>query len=180
MSLHFSQIFRRQAGMLGDTCQHLRSKLLLIMKCENAVGPTYPSKHAVRSARLPFDRPTNAKQGSEDLTSFGRRPMAHDDTANTSFSSGISSPYSSLSAMTRKANASAFETASFRLSPYAMTPGSAGISAIHRPSSSLSISTFILSPQQVINPGIPPGPDCGRVAGVCARPWPRSGGFVRV
>ena len=69
-----------------------RADLFAIMKCENVVGPTDPGKNAMRGAGLPFDRPTNAKQGSEDLTGFGRRPTAHGDTANTSLSSGISSP----------------------------------------------------------------------------------------
>jgi len=98
---------------------------------------------AVRCAGLAFDCPTNAEQRSEDLTGSGWRPWTHAETANTSLSSGISSPCSSLSARTRKANASAFEIASFRLSPHAITPGSSGISAIQRPPSSLSIPIFM-------------------------------------
>ena len=37
---------------------------------------------------LSFDCPTNAKQGSEDLTGSGCRPLTHADTANTSLSYG--------------------------------------------------------------------------------------------
>ena len=131
--------------MLCDAGQYPRADFLAFVKGENVIGPTRTSPNAVRSARLPFTRPTNAKQRGQNLPGFGRRPMAH-DIANTSLSSGISSPYSSRSAIARNANALAFETASFRLSPYAMTPGSSGISAIHRPSSSLSISIFIINP----------------------------------
>ncbi len=45
--------------------------------------------------------------------------------------------------MTLRASASIFWTASYWSVPYAITPGSSGISAIHRPSSSISTSTFI-------------------------------------
>jgi len=57
--------------MLGNPRQHLRSDLFAIMKCKNVIRPTGPSKNAVGSARLPFDYPTNAKQGSEDLMGSG-------------------------------------------------------------------------------------------------------------
>ena len=57
--------------MLGNARQHLRSDLFMIMKCENIVRPTGPSKNTVRGAGLPFDCPTNAKQSTEDLTGSG-------------------------------------------------------------------------------------------------------------
>ncbi len=57
--------------MLGNPRQHLRSDLFTIMKCKNVIGPARPSKNAVGSPRLPFDRPTNAKQGSEDFMGSG-------------------------------------------------------------------------------------------------------------
>ena len=57
--------------MLGNPCQHLRSDLFTIMKCENVIRPAGPSKNTVGSARLPLDYPTNAKQGSEDLMGSG-------------------------------------------------------------------------------------------------------------
>jgi hypothetical protein len=64
----FLQIFRGKTSMLGNTCQHLRPDLFTIMKWENIVRPSRASKNAVRSTGLPFDRPTNSKQGKEDLT----------------------------------------------------------------------------------------------------------------
>ena len=64
----FLQIFRRKAGMLGNTPQHLRPDLFTIMKCENVVRPARASKNAVRGTGMPFDGPTNSKQGSKDLT----------------------------------------------------------------------------------------------------------------
>jgi hypothetical protein len=57
--------------MFGNPRQHLRSDLFTIMKCENVIRPIGTSKNAVGSARMPFDYPTNAKQGSEDLMGFG-------------------------------------------------------------------------------------------------------------
>jgi hypothetical protein len=41
------------------------------MKCKNIIRPASPSKNAVGSPRLPFDRPTNAKQGSEHFMGSG-------------------------------------------------------------------------------------------------------------
>jgi hypothetical protein len=64
----FLQIIRGKAGMLGNTHQHLRSDLITVMKSEDVVRPARASKNSVRGTRLPFDRPTNSKQGSEDLT----------------------------------------------------------------------------------------------------------------
>jgi len=57
--------------MLGNTRQHLRSDLITIMKCENVVRPARASKNAVRGAGLPFDHPTNSKQGIEDSPGSG-------------------------------------------------------------------------------------------------------------
>ena len=57
--------------MFGNTRQHLRPDLFTIMKCENVVQPARASKNTVRGTGLPFDRPTNSKQGSEDLTGSG-------------------------------------------------------------------------------------------------------------
>src|SRR5260370_41767359 len=48
----------------------------------------------------------------------------------------------STSAMTRKASAYAFLLASSSVVPYTITPGTAAISAIQRPSSSRSVSIF--------------------------------------
>ena len=52
--------------MLGNTRQHLGHDLFSVMKCKNAVRPARAGKNAVRGTRLPFDGPTNSKQGSQD------------------------------------------------------------------------------------------------------------------
>jgi len=57
--------------MLGNASQHLRTDIFTIMKCENVVRPARAIKNAVRGTGLPFDRPTNSKQGSEDLVGSG-------------------------------------------------------------------------------------------------------------
>jgi len=56
--------------MLGDPCQHLRAYFFTIMECKNVIRLIGTGKHTMRSAVLPLDYPTNAKQGSEDLLSF--------------------------------------------------------------------------------------------------------------
>ena len=65
----FLQVFRGEAGMLGNPRQHLRSDLSTIMKCEHVIRPAGPGKNTVRSAGLSFDYPTDAKQSGEDLIS---------------------------------------------------------------------------------------------------------------
>ena len=55
--------------MLGDPCQHLRAYFFTIMEYKNVIRPM-TEKNTMRSAVLPFDYPTNAKQGSEHLLSF--------------------------------------------------------------------------------------------------------------
>ena len=57
--------------MLGNTRQHLWTDFFTIMKCENIIRPARPSENTVRGTGLPFDCPTNAKQGSEDLMGSG-------------------------------------------------------------------------------------------------------------
>ena len=56
--------------MLGDPCQHLRAYFFSIMECKKVIRPIGAGKNAMRSAALPFDYPTNAKQGGEDLLSL--------------------------------------------------------------------------------------------------------------
>ncbi len=67
----FLQVFRGEAGMLGNPRQHFRSDLFTFMKCKNVIRPARTSKNTVGSPRLPFDGPTNAKQGSQDLMGSG-------------------------------------------------------------------------------------------------------------
>ena len=57
--------------MFGDPRQHLWPDFFPFMECEYIIGPTGPRKNTVRGAGLPFDDPTNAKQGSKDLIASG-------------------------------------------------------------------------------------------------------------
>jgi hypothetical protein len=65
-----SQVFRSKACMLGDPRQHFRAYFFTIMECKDVVRPTGTDKNPMRSAMVPFDDPTDAKQGGEDLISF--------------------------------------------------------------------------------------------------------------
>jgi hypothetical protein len=53
--------------MFGNASQHLRPDLFAIMECEYVVRPARASKDAVSGTGLPFDRPTDSKQGRENL-----------------------------------------------------------------------------------------------------------------
>ena len=136
-----SGIVGRQSRALGDTGEHARPDFLAIVEGENEIRPALTGKNAVRGSALTFDHPPEREQGGEDTAGFARRPETHAGTRNVSARSGTASPASMRSARMRSARDSARSTASFRLAPYARHPGNAGISAIHRPSSSWSIST---------------------------------------
>src|SRR5579863_5821008 len=85
--------------------------------------------------------PSLAKQGFVHSTRFSARPDAH-AIARVKLidEGGSSSQCSTLSATARNAIAYAFTIASCLSPPYAIAPGTSGISAIHRPSFSRSIS----------------------------------------
>jgi hypothetical protein len=70
------EIVRREAGVLGDTRQHTRSDLFIIVKAEDVVGPARPTQCAM-GAGAPLKSPANPKQGGIDASGFGRTPCAH-------------------------------------------------------------------------------------------------------
>ena len=95
----------------------------------------------MRATHMLLDPPADVKPGSEDKTSPGCRPTAHAETAKrTAKLSGTGSPFSTRSARTRRPRAWTRATASAGLEPETIRPGSEGISASHRPSSSCSTS----------------------------------------
>jgi len=69
-------------------------------------------------------------------------PLAQAGAQSSVIERGTFLEFSTSSAMTRKANAYAFLLASSSVAPYTITPGTAAISAIQRPSSSRSVSMF--------------------------------------
>jgi hypothetical protein len=83
--------------------------------------------------------PTDSLQSGQHSTCFAAWPLAHTKAKDNV--RGAESCFSMRSASTRSAIASVRANASSRVLPYDMTPGSSGISAIQRPSSSRSNST---------------------------------------
>ena len=91
-------------------------------------------------SRLPFDCPAYSQQRRKDSPSASARPLIHAALNEMFRSSGPASPCSRRSARMRRASAWTLAVASSGVAPYVITPGSSTTSAIHRPSSSCSIS----------------------------------------
>src|SRR5690242_10635669 len=91
-------------------------------------------------AFLGNDRPTFSAQRLQDTGRLGAAPLVQAGILRTLIESGMSRDFSTSSAMAYKASANAFACASWMVLPYAMAPGTSGISAIQRPSVSCSIS----------------------------------------
>jgi hypothetical protein len=140
-----SEVSWSQAGPPSDSGEHVRADLFAVVKSKDVIRPIGSCQYSMRCSGLALDRPTDAEQSRQDQASLARRPTTHAGTAKSSSSSGTVSPCSIRSAMTRRASVSALATASALLSPYAITPGKSGISAIHRPSDSRSISIFMMA-----------------------------------
>src|SRR5437764_9461436 len=70
------------------------------------------------------------------------RPLAQADTGSTLIESGMLLDFSTSSATAYNASAYALALASSIEAPYAIAPGTSGISAIHGPSVSRSISNW--------------------------------------
>ena len=99
----FLQIFWFQPGPLGNSRQHARIDFFAIVKCEHIVWPIWTGEDTVGSFGLALDTPSAPQKGGKHLPGFGRRPVGHAGTAKSSSSSGIASPWSSRSAITRRA-----------------------------------------------------------------------------
>src|SRR5687767_8160650 len=134
-----SKIVGLQPSVFCNASEHLRADLFLFMERENEVGPTITLKHPMRAGPSLLD-PADSSQGGQNSSRLCCRPV-HPWMEKTPWTSGMSSPCSSLSARTRNARAFVRATASSREEPYASTPGSSGISPTQRPSVSRSIST---------------------------------------
>src|SRR5262249_17029492 len=114
------------------------------MKRENVVRRTKPLQYPVR-AGLPLYTPTDAEEGGQDALRLRGRPLGHAASKNSAISGGSASPFSIRSAITLNASTLVLARASASVAPYAITPGSAGISAIQRPSSSRSVSILSIA-----------------------------------
>src|SRR6266700_561987 len=93
-------------------------------------------------AFLRNDTPPIANERAEYDFSFVARPLAQAEILRTLIESGMSFDFSTSSATAYNASAYAFALASSTVVPYAIAPGTSGISAIQRPSVSRSISNW--------------------------------------
>ena len=133
------QVRWREASAFGDTRQHSRSDLFVVVECEHEIRPAVTLERSMGTG-LPLDPPANPNEGGQHAAGPGGRPAAHAAWKVTLRNSAGASRCSRRSAITRSASAWTRATASSRSWPYAMTPAKAGTSASQRPSSSRSIS----------------------------------------
>lgn len=61
----FLQVFRGETSVFSDPRQHFGAYLVTVAKRENIIGPTGAGENTMRGAALPFDCPTDTKQGGE-------------------------------------------------------------------------------------------------------------------
>jgi hypothetical protein len=92
---------------------------------------------------LSLELPSQPIERVEQRPRFDGSPLPHAGVRNRLLISGTSSPFSSLSAITRSAMALALEIAEDFVVEYTSTPGRSGTSAIQRPSVSFSVSIVI-------------------------------------
>jgi hypothetical protein len=88
------------------------------------------------------DMPAISHKRTEDNICLRARPRSQAGMRRILIESGISLDFSTSSATAYSARAYALAFASSWVSPYAIAPGTSGISAIQRPSSSRSISNW--------------------------------------
>ena len=112
-----SEVLRPQTRPASNSGQHPWTDLLAIVKGENKVGPSGASQNPMGSSGLPLDLPADPQQGRQDQPGLPRAPLAHAATENTSTNSGIASPCSRRSAITRNAKAFTFAKASSCVCP---------------------------------------------------------------
>src|SRR5271163_4912203 len=109
------------------------------MKPEHVVPVIRMAQFDVRTP-LRNDRPTFSEKCRLHCFCLGTRPLAQAEMVRMLIDSGMSLDFSTSSAIAYSARAYAFALASSADDPYAIAPGTSGISAIHRPSVSLSTS----------------------------------------
>jgi hypothetical protein len=112
---------------------------LIVVESEHVVPIIGMVQFNVRSLLTNYG-PTFSEEGPLDYFRLGTAPLAQADIGRILIESGMSLDFSTSSAIAYSASAYAFAFASSSDDPYAMAPGTSGISAIQRPSVSRSIS----------------------------------------
>jgi len=125
--------------MLCYPSQGSRPQFHRVMPRPDVIWVAFTLQFDMGGARsLWLRRPSDRKQGLVHAFCFAARPVAHKKCIDL----GGFLRCSVRSASTRKARATAATSASPLVGPYAITPGSSGMSANQRPSSSCSNSTL--------------------------------------
>ena len=86
------QVLRSQAGSFGNSGQHPRTNLVVVMKGEYEIGPICAFQYTVGRARMAFDTPANPQQSGKYSTRLRGWPTTHATTAKTRSNSGTGSP----------------------------------------------------------------------------------------
>jgi hypothetical protein len=132
-----SQVFWGQSSVFRYFLECDWAKLFRLMPCPCVVSESRTFKPTMRRPRpLWFRFPANSEERLIDAICLGAWPIAHKNWIDF----GGFLTCSVRSAITRRASAVTAISASFFVFPYAMTPGSSGTSANHRPSVSCSKS----------------------------------------
>lgn len=126
--------------MLGNSRQRSGTNLLTIIECKCIVRMVFMLKSLLKSSLALFSQSLRL-QGCLYLPCFERGPFANSGCGSEDWILiGSDSPFSSRSATTRRAKSSTFAIAYVDEPPQARTPVNSGISAIQRPSISVSHS----------------------------------------
>ena len=108
------------------------------MISEAILRPAIASKGPVRTG-CAHNSPPDSLQRGQNPSRLSRRPLTHAAIEYCNMSaSGLNSPCSISSAITRSASALTFVVASSGVEPYTVPPASSGTSPIQRPSTSRS------------------------------------------
>jgi hypothetical protein len=128
------QVLRLQSCVLGNLLQRYRAKFFSVMPGPCVVGKSFSLKLHMGTLLLRSRFPPDTKQGPVNTDCLTARPRSHKKRMDF----GDFLICSVRSAITRRARAVTFTSASCSVVPYAITPGSSGTSASHRPSFSRS------------------------------------------
>jgi hypothetical protein len=131
--------------MFGNAAEHIRADFHIIME-RPCIGRGFIGMHQLNMGRTfaisRFGRPADTKECAIYFSCLRTGPVAQRARAREMLNSMVGDDLarSIRSARTRRAKARTERTASCFVLPYTITPGRLGISAIHRPSASRSIS----------------------------------------
>ena len=162
---HRLQIRWRESGLLGQDLHRRGAECDPVVIGEQNIRPTRPRQDPMRCPTLAFDGPADAEQRGERLLCFRRQPVLRWILRRQGRRRSLGRERPRHAPTDRRSIATpapcTAAVACFRVRPYPVTPGSAAMSATHRPSSSRKYS--IASEKPVGDFGI--NPSCHRFGG---------------